>query len=567
MDAPTSAAPAAAPQGAAPKAAAPGGSRLIKLTALACGTACMALEMVGVRLLEPCLGSTIYVWGAIIGIFLGALALGYYLGGRAADRFPRFSTLGTLIFIAAVWVFGVPTAAVAVGPWAADAFADPRWQAFGAALVLYAAPSVLLGMVSPFLVRLAAREVSSMGRTAGGIYAVSTFGSILGTFLVSFVLTEYVGSMAITWGTGALLLLTAVACWLAERSAARVALAVVGVMVAAAAWFKAEAAAMERQVATGFLSERPDSPLRAAESGRHLEMRESAYHLMNVFDGQYDFASGQMLPPPLAARYMVFNDQLESGCLVKDGAPLTPAATACGYVRLLSLGTVVTRRAPENVAIIGCGGGVGAMLLAQDYPGVKRIDVADIDPHVFALAGKYFGYPYPDREGGPIRSHVVDGRQFLRHGREGAWDYIILDAYTAGGRIPKHLISREFFALARSRLAPGGVVVANIISGMEGPKGRLFAAVLKTASGVFRHVYVFPRHLGHPSNLILVASDHAGPRLSAGQLWANFQGISGTLLKQPVAEAVRNSPAVMPDLAAAPELTDDFCPTDTMVVR
>lgn len=542
-------------------------SRLIKTVAFTCGAACMALEMVGVRLLEPYLGSTIYVWGAIIGIFLGSLALGYYLGGMLADRFPRFSTLGTLVFISALWTFAIPPAAIMIGGWASDAFADPRWQAFCASLILYAVPSALLGMVSPFLIRLAARNVSSMGRTAGGLYAISTFGSIVGTFLVSFVLTEYIGSMNITWGTGAVLLLAAVLCWLAERNPGNTALMLIGAVIAFFAWGKAAKADAARAIATGFTRESPDSPARQMENGRHLEMRESAYHLINVFDGQYDYAGRTFLPAGRAARYMVFNDQLESGCILRDGRPEVPAATACGYVRLLTLGTVITRKAPENIAIIGCGGGIGALMFCHDFPGVKRVDVADIDPDVFALAGKYFNYPYPDRADSPVRSHVVDGRQLLRRTPDAAWDYIILDAYTAGGRIPKHLISREFFALANQKMADGGVLVANIISGLDGENGRLLAAVRKTAGAVFRHVYVFPRDPAHSSNVILVASNHPGERLGAAQLWRNFQEINGKLLKQPVEYAVRNTPASQADLSAAPLLTDDFCPTDSMVSR
>ncbi|GHV18808.1 hypothetical protein AGMMS49959_01640 [Planctomycetales bacterium] len=527
----------------------------IKLTALLCGAAVMALEMVGVRLLEPYLGSTIYVWGAIIGIFLGALSLGYYLGGNLADRSPKFSTLSLLIFAAALWIFAVPSASGFVGEWALATFADPRWQAFFAALILYAAPSVWLGAVSPFLVRLAAREVAKMGQTAGGIYAISTFGSIIGTFLVSFVLTEYVGSMRITWGIGAVLLLVA-----AGGCGARYwvkGVAVVALLTAGG--FIAEQATAAQAVATGFGRSPQAAAWREREQGKNLATRESAYHLVNVFDGKFDFNSRAFTAG--GARYMVFNNQLESGCLLDGGEPT--ATTACGYVQLLFLGALVTGAAPEKVAIIGCGGGVGALMFRDVYPAVSRIDVADIDPVVLALAGKFFGYPYPDRAESVIRSYVSDGRNFLRGAPDKNWDYIVLDAYTAGGRIPKHLISREFFALAARKLTDDGVVVANIISDF-GDAGRLLRAVVKTAGAVFRHVYIFPRQLSGASNMLLVGSNHAGDRLSSRELQARFARWGGTLIKQPVGYAVRNSPAQPLDLAAAPLLTDDFCPTDGM---
>lgn len=537
----------------------------VKTIAFVCGAAVMGLEMAGVRLLEPYLGSTIYVWGAIIGIFLGALALGYFLGGRLADRSPSLRTLGLIILLSALWILAIPPAAIEVGGGIASSIHDPRLSAFLSSLILYAVPSVLLGMVSPFAVRLSAQELASVGNVAGSLYAISTFGSITGTFLVTFVLTELLGTMTITWGVAALLLLTAALCLERKRlGAVAVGVVLVSAGLCAAGWFGSRNADNQRrQSSIGF-----SSPMeRELEGGKHLEMKESAYHLINIFDSGYNVDTQNMLPTGRTARYMMFNNQIESGCLIgSDGKPQKPVETACGYVRLLTLGTLVSGKAPRKAVIIGAGGGVGAALLRQDYADtLQRVDVVDIDRMVFEMAGKYFPYPYPESDG-VIHSHVRDGRLYLR-GEERTWDYIILDAYTAGGRIPKHLITKEFFQLASGKLEQGGVVVCNIISAVEGRDGRLLRAVCQTMQQVFRHVYAFPRDSNglRSSNVILVGTNDTAPALDKMQILARFQQEQGRLIRQPVGYAVYNMLARLPSASADPVLTDDFCPTDSMV--
>ncbi len=544
-----------------------GGTGLWKIKSIAfiCGAAVMGLEMAGVRLLEPYLGSTIYVWGAIIGIFLGALALGYFLGGHLADRSPSLRTLGLIILLAALWILAIPPAAPQIGSGIADSVPDPRLAAFLSSLILYAAPSLLLGMVSPFAVRLSARELASVGNVAGSLYAISTFGSITGTFLVTFVLTEVIGTMSITWGVAALLLLTAALC-LERKRLTPLTLGIVffSAGLCGAGWFGSQRAdQLRQQSSVGFASQQE----RTLEDGKHLDMRESAYHLINIFDSSYNLDTQNMLATGKRARYMMFNNQIESGCLLADGGrPQMPAESACGYVRLLSLGALVSGHAPRKIAVIGAGGGVGATLLRQDYAAsVQRVDVVDIDRMVFEMAGKYFPYPYPQSDGVTF-SHVRDGRLFIRN-ESRTWDYIILDAYTAGGRIPKHLITKEFFQVAAEKLDSDGVAVCNIISAVEGRDGRLLRAVCRTMEQVFAHVYAFPRDSNafRSGNVILVGTNAGGATLEKSQLIARLQQAQGTLIRQPIAYAVYNLLPHSPAGENDPVLTDDFCPTDSMV--
>jgi spermidine synthase len=521
--------------------------RRLKVVAFLCGAVLMSLEMAGVRVLNVYFGSTIYVWGAIIGIFLGALSLGYYTGGIIADRWPRFPVLGGIIFAAAVLIMLVPVLArplcEALG--AADGL-GPRTQALFSSLLLYFVPSVALGMVSPFAVKLAARDLSDIGRVAGRLYALSTLGSIAGTFLTSFVLVELLGTRNIILLLGAVLV--GCSALSLDRMARRAVPVAVGVLLVFGAW----------------LATRPGETV--SIHGRkfdRLEEFDSAYHHLLVGEGYY--GGGQR------ARVLFFNHQTQSAMLVDDeGEPVPDARTggvvsAAGYTDMLHMGMVFRDTVPEKMLIIGCGGGVGPRVFHQDYPQIERIDVVDIDGAAFDMARKYFGFPEPGAHP-VIRAHVRDGRLFVREAPTGHYDYIILDAYSAGGRIPFHLITREFLAAVEDALAPGGVVVLNVISGVDGPEGALYRAVTKTLSTVYPNIYAFPRnYLSRGSNIILVCTTDP-ERLTQNEVRKRLR-MQGDRIKREVGPFVFKMADQLPDFGNAPLLTDDYCPTDSMVLK
>jgi hypothetical protein len=151
----------------------------------------MAVELLGGRLLAPSFGSSVYVWGALIAIFMLALSLGYLLGGRLSMYAPSLFRLGLLLLFAALttlpvlWLAGAPLDSLAI------AFPDPRWGSLLAAGVLFFVPTVISGMVSPYSVRLLVEDAGSSGRRAGQLYFISTFGSAAGTIVTSFYLVLY----------------------------------------------------------------------------------------------------------------------------------------------------------------------------------------------------------------------------------------------------------------------------------------------------------------------------------------------------------------------------------------
>lgn len=183
-----------------------------------CGWSLMALEMLGARLLAPCFGSGIYVWGSVIGVFLLALSLGYYLGGRLSAWYPRPGGLAALVGGSAVCLGLLPLIHRSLTDalftwWVIGRNGGEQWGALVAAVLLFLPPSLLLGTVSPYAIRLAATDVGSVGEKAGVLYAVSTLGSFLGCMATSFYLILWLGINCILWLHAGALVAVALAFW------------------------------------------------------------------------------------------------------------------------------------------------------------------------------------------------------------------------------------------------------------------------------------------------------------------------------------------------------------------
>jgi hypothetical protein len=148
----------------------------------------MGVELLGGRLLAPAFGSSIYVWGALITVFMVGLALGYLAGGRWSQRNPSVPRLGVLLIAAALTALPVPLFAVTLLDEIAIAVPDPRFGSLLGATALFLTPTVFSGMISPYCVRLLVDATATSGRHAGQLYFVSTFGSAAGTLLTSFYL-------------------------------------------------------------------------------------------------------------------------------------------------------------------------------------------------------------------------------------------------------------------------------------------------------------------------------------------------------------------------------------------
>jgi spermidine synthase len=505
----------------------------LKVVVFVSGAVLMGLEMTGSRILAIHFGSSIYVWGAIIGIFLAALSIGYYSGGQLADRRPTFYPLTVLLLIAGGWLMLIPFYANPVCRLLLRFNPGERLGPLLATVILFGGPSVLLGMVSPYAVRLAAQTVERIGNVSGSLYALSTFGSIAGTLLTAFWLVPALGARALLQILGLCLLLLplVVAPWSRRRSQL-----VGGVVVFVS--FVLLVSYVRNVPAQGVIYE-----------------GDSAYHYIKVVEDKQR-----------NTRFLQFNNYIEGAI---DLNP--PYDTRVSYTNAFHLARIF-KPALRNILIIGGGGGIGARKFVTDDKNVV-VDLIEIDQRVIDLGRKYFYLEPGDR----LRIHVEDGRSFVRRSNT-KYDLVILDAFTIGGQIPFHLTTREFFHEIEQTLSPDGVVLANINGSMRGRRSRIMRSEYKTLATVFDNVYVFP-HLHETErregnsldqdrsrSVILVAVNGDGR-------WTRDSVVAvATRLAQ---SNVVRTPTFLEDAKQFYEphlptddvhlLTDDYAPVDTMV--
>lgn len=529
---------------------------MLHLTVLVSGAVLMALEMLGSRVLAPHFGNSIFVWGSLIGVILAALSAGYYLGGFLADRHPSLPPLARILALAGVWTWLLPEVAARVNPWVGARDLGPRLGALVAALSLFAGPSLLLALVSPWAVRLAAREIGRVGSTAGTLYALSTGGSIAGTLVTSFFLIPAFGVADLLRACGLVLLALAALNLAAARRRAQAA----GVTALTAVLLLASAAVRPPALFETGAPARIEPP-RAGDGARPGAVsggpavgeirgpfedgvvfeKESLYHHIRV-----ENAGG--------SRYLRFDNSWQSGMYLDD--PLRARFEYTDYLLL----PFALRPDAGRALMVGLGGGSVVKKLLAYRPDL-RLDVAELDPVVVEVARTYFGVPDNPR----LVVHVEDGRRLLDRAGP-AYDVILLDAYYADA-IPFHLTTREFLGRVRDRLAGDGLVAANLIGALEGPRSALLRSMARTFATVFPEVYLFPVGGRRPDayqNVILLAPRE--PRrwtredvVEAAEAQAEALG---TPSLPEYAAALHTRPLPVDDV---PILTDDHAPVDALL--
>jgi spermidine synthase len=500
------------------------GAPILEFTVIVSGAVLLALEIVASRVIAPHLGNSIYVWGSLIGVFLAALAGGYFLGGVLADRRPSRSAFAGVVFVAGALVAPVPVLAPLVLDRAIASGMGSRGSPLLATLLLFFLPAVVMGMISPFAVRLRARSVATIGNVAGVLYALSTMGGIGGTLLAAFALIGVMSVEGIVYLLGAVEMALGVLLWAAAR--------------------RAPAAVASGILAVVLVVGLPFASGREPPQGLRFQ-RDTVYHRITVND-------------EAGVRFLKLDAYWQSGIDLAD-----PRRTVFAYSDYLHMPLIFTPQA-RRVLFVGLGGGTTPKRYYEDYPQMT-IDVVEIDPAVVAVAREFFHVPDNAR----LRLFAQDGRLFVARSTQ-RYDIIILDAYLID-TIPFHLATREFFEAVRAHLVPGGVLASNIIGALDGPRSGFFRAVYKTLREVFPSVYVFPvdwgRYGGEEGlrNIIVVGAGTAP--LSAEDIRfaaARARGVAGVSLPRftEAAADLYTSPIRTGDV---PVLTDDFAPVEILV--
>lgn len=256
------------------------------------------------------------------------------------------------------------------------------------------------------------------------------------------------------------------------------------------------------------------------------------------------------------ARYLRFDRSFQSGMLLN-----APFESPFLYAAYAHVGLIFAPEA-KRVLVIGLGGASIPKRFWRDYP-ETAVEVAEIDPMVVDVAKRFFAV----REDPRLRIFVQDGRLFLRR-TERKYDIIIIDAFFSES-IPFHLTTREFYELARTRLAPGGVIVANVIGALEGPRSSLFRAMYKTYAEVFPGLYLFPvalrpyNDVNDIRNIMLVASSERG--LTRSEIMEKARRVASRVKFREFLKYAGDYYDESIPTSDVPVLTDDYAPVDTLI--
>lgn len=501
-------------------------SPMLKPVVLIGGFASLGAELTASRLIAPYFGSSTFIWATIIGITLAFLSVGYWLGGRVADRQPTARALFTVTALAAIAIGLIPLLARPILSVSLDAFARYDVGAFYGSLVavllLLALPITLLGFVTPYAIRLQLESVASAGNTAGSIYALSTIGSIAGSFLPVLLLIPQLGTAKTFLVLALSLLLPSIAGLAMSKATAPALLALLGAL---ALPFAAAAAG------TG--------AIRPADRGELLAERESSYNYIQVVR-----ENGRNL--------LILND----GHAVHSVYDPDPANLLTGgpWDYFMAAPLVVDGAGPgsiERAMIIGLAGGTAARQLSAAW-GPIPIDGVEIDPEIAQIGREYFGLD----DMANVNVIVADGRYALRTS-DRRYDLIGVDAYRQP-YIPFQLTTREFFGEVRDHLTPDGVAVVNV--GRTVTDYRLVEVIASTMRSVFDTVYVVD--VGEFMNTMVIGTN-APSRI--GNFVANASRFPGDSPIRPVASWIEADGSPRLQEPGGVVFTDDHAPVEQVI--
>lgn len=485
---------------------------VIAVIVFTCGAIVMMLELAGARLLAPYFGNSLFVWTSLIGVMLGFMSLGNYLGGRLADARVDAGNLFWILIGSAVWISLITFAEGSLLPLLAEG-SSLRTLAVLSATILFAFPSTLLGMVSPYCIRLRMHALEDSGATVGSLYALSTLGSIVGTFAAGFWLIALFGTHdMLTWLALALGLLSLLVMrWVPELWKRGVALGALGLVLALSA----------AGVAAG----------------------------AETIDTQYDRYVIRKVVDPADGRPMVALSRdtrgAESAVYLDSREPYR-----FDYYRFYDLAPAIAGGVNRTLLV---GGGTFSYprLFMREHPS-SRMDVVEIDPALYDIAKREFGYV----DDSNISLFFEDGRTFLNRAT-GPYDAVFMDAFKSEATVPYQLTTRETWQRTLEVLDEDGVVIMNVIASPTDERAPFFNALYASIASVFPQVRAYAVQAdttpGAVRNTMIVAAKSPRTDIEAAVRRANPE-LSAKLISgyRPPADTQ--------------VLTDDHAPVDQLLL-
>ncbi|MFH1232007.1 MAG: fused MFS/spermidine synthase [Planctomycetota bacterium] len=421
------------------------------------GAVIMAVELLGTRVLSPLYGSSLYVWSSLITVTLIALSLGYWFGGSLADRIPKWDFFYLIIFLSAVFILLVTIIAAPIlkttSTW------ELRIGCISSASIIFGIPLLLLGMITPFAIKLKAHELNNIGKTAGRLYAVSTVGSVAGTLTMGFLLIPSMSIKNIFYIISIVLASIAVFGWLLEKKRK---LTTISLIIMAGCII----------IVQGFSAKHKDMGI--------VYRDQSLYGQLRVVDSNDE-------------RFLLIDGVCETHLPKDTGLPVT-----CEYIRTFELLPYYNPSA-EDVLIIGLGGG-SILRLFENYG--YHIDTVDINPKLEYIAKTFFH----TLEKGE-KFYVEDGRHFVQNYQK-KYDFIIID-FALIDTFSFHLFSLEAIKEIKTHLKEGGIFAFNSVVYVRGDEILAPQSLNRTLNEVFPYVECYTAYYDAQSlvyNMIFFAS-------------------------------------------------------------
>src|SRR3989338_3061685 len=424
---------------------------LLPVSVFITGSCVLIVEVVAVRALSPYYGNTIFTVSSVISVILAALSIGYYVGGKFSDGHPSLRWFFGIILVSGLAILALYFLGTIILPILSINFSLISGPLVSS-LLLFFAPALLLGTMSPYAVKLQSVQFpkQGVGSIAGKIFFWSTLGSIIGSLLAGFILIPNFGVDHIFITTGVVLFFLGfipLALFGSEKKRLFQSLLVFVIFT----------------VITLFAAQQAE--------GGVIYSKDGVYEKITIYDGVYGNRPTRFFQQDRSGSSAMFLDSDDQTDLVYD------------YTKYYSVYQVF-KPDVQNALIIGGGAYSIPKALLAELPNTT-VDVSEIEPSLFGLAREYFGLKDDSR----LQNFTEDGRRLLRDSDK-KYDLIFSDVYSLFS-IPAHFTTQEFFGIARDKLTPDGIFVANLIGNLSRQQLSLIMAEIKTFRSVFPNSYFF----------------------------------------------------------------------------
>lgn len=423
--------------------------RLLLFVVFITGACVLVIEVVATRILSPYFGNTIFTFSSVISVILGALSVGYYYGGKIADKYPNSKVFYGIILVSGFSVLLLQLLSLTVLPiigYKLSIVSGPLITS----ILLFLLPSVFLGMLSPYAIKLQKAIVpkKGIGTMAGEIFFWSTLGSIFGSLAAGFLLIPFFGVDQIIFSCAVVLIILGLVPLIFLKFEKKY-------MVFAIILFS---------IFSGTIFSIIFTPRKVVYQG------DGIYEKITIFDDR--------LLDGRKTRFLLM-DKSNAGAMLLDSDDL-----AYDYSKYYRVYKLFTPKVSDALVLGGGAYSIPKGILAE-IEGVT-VDVSEIEPSLYELAKKYFELSENKR----LKNYVVDGRRFLYDSQK-KYDLIFSDVYFSLYSIPIHFTTCEFFELVKDKMRDDGIFIANLIGALDPERSPFLFSEIKTLQKVFPNYYLF----------------------------------------------------------------------------